>query len=133
MPQLSFMCLLSCDRQCFSPSRWMALLYCQHSFSLWLLFFLTLHLPARYYQWFLCQSPVWKRDKQILAGLAISRMDPGGGGPAGARLGWASESTEGHTMARTAETCFCQQRLGRKLITCHSGDYSNLNSESQYL
>lgn len=122
------------DRQCFPPHLWMTLLYCQPSFSpLWLPVLLTLHLPARYYHWFLCQSPVWERDKQILAGLAISTTDLGGRRRAGARLGWASVSTEGQTLARTAETCFCQQRLGRKLITCHSGRYSNLISENQYL
>lgn len=57
---------------------WIALLH-YLSLSLWLSFLLTLHLPAIYYQGFLCQSPVWERDKQILVRLAITGMDLGGG------------------------------------------------------
>lgn len=56
-------------------------------------------------------------------------MDPGGTG-GGASLGWASLGIEGQTLARTAETCFCQNTKVEKEIDymSHWG-YGNLISE----
>lgn len=36
---------------------------------------LTLHFPATYYPRSLCQSVMWGQDEQILASIAISRVD----------------------------------------------------------